>query len=147
MPTVIGRLTDDVHGTVAAELGIDMVASVAMTVDRVHRALLHAPLDPEYVFGNGETLLVRAQVPGYLDGRRVAEFNVPGEIAVAEITRGGHSLIPGAAALLRDGDRVGFVVAAAALERLRGFLGGRWEALCTSSSRVAGWLASGWPRP
>ncbi len=127
VPAVVGRLTGVEHAAVATELGLDMVASVRMTVDRVHRMLRHSPLEPEYTFGNGESLLVRAPVPDYLAGRRAAEFNVEGEIAVAEITRGGHSMIPGSSTTLRPGDRVSFVVAAAALERLRGFLGGRWE--------------------
>jgi trk system potassium uptake protein TrkA len=127
VPRAIGRLTGTEHTVIAAELGLDMVASVRMTVDRVHRLLRHATLDPEYTFGNGESLLVRAPVPDYLAGRAAAEFNVEGEITVVEITRGGHSLIPGPAATLREGDRVSFVVASAALGRLRGFLGGRWE--------------------
>ena len=127
VPVVTGRLSNPGYPAVAAELGLDMVASVGMTVDRVHRLLRHAPLEPEYSFGNGETLLVRAPVPGYLAGRHVAEFNVDGEITVAEITRGGHSRIPGPGALLKDGDRVSFVVASTALDRLRAFLGGRWD--------------------
>jgi len=45
---------------------------------------------------------------------------------VIEITRGGHFLIPGPGAALGKGDRVSFVGASAALERLRSLLGGRW---------------------
>jgi trk system potassium uptake protein len=127
VPAVVGRLTGVDHTSAAAELGLDMVTSVRMTVDRVHRMLHHAPLEPDYTFGNGETLLVRATIPDYLAGRQAAEFNVEGEITVVEITRGGRSMIPGPAAELRPGDRAGFVVAAAALDRLRSFLGGRWQ--------------------
>ena len=127
VPHVVGRLSDIDYTAVAAELGLDMVTSVRMTVDRVDRMLRHAPLDPEYTFGNGETLLVRAPVPDYLAGRRAAEFNVDGEITAVEITRGGHSLIPGPTTALRQGDRVSFVVASMALRRLHSFLGGRWE--------------------
>jgi trk system potassium uptake protein TrkA len=127
VPLVTGRLNDVEYSVVAAELGLDMVTSVRMTVDRVHRTLRHAPLEPEYTFGNGESLLVRTPVPDYLAGRKAAEFNVEGEITVVEITRGGHSLIPGPGTELQQGDRMSFVVASAALERLRGFLGGRWH--------------------
>ena len=127
VPVTVGRLNDTEHVAAAGELGLHMVTSVAMTVDRVHRMLRHAPLEPEYTFGNGETLLVRATIPDYLAGRQAAEFNVEGEITAIEITRGGRSLIPGPGAELRRGDRVGFVVASAALERLRSFLGGRWQ--------------------
>ena len=72
VPHVIGRLTDVDHTQIAADLGLDMVASVRMTVDRVHRLLRHRPLEPDYTFGNGETVLVRAPVPGYLAGRPAA---------------------------------------------------------------------------
>ena len=127
VPAVVGRLTGIEHTAVAAELGLDMVTSVAMTVDRIDRMLRHAPLEPAYTFGNGETLLVRATIPDYLAGRQAAEFNVEGEITAIELTRGGRSLIPGPGAELRRGDQVSFVVASTALERLRSFLGGRWQ--------------------
>ena len=127
VPAAVGRLTGIEHTAVATELGLDMVTSVAMTVDRIHRMLSHAPLEPAYTFGNGETLLVRATIPDYLAGRQAAEFNVEGEITAIELTRGGRSLIPGPGAELRHGDHVSFVVASTALERLRSFLGGRWQ--------------------
>jgi trk system potassium uptake protein TrkA len=127
VPAVVGRLNGMEHVAAATELGLHMVTSVAMTVDRVDRMLRHAPLEPEYTFGNGETLLVRAIIPDYLAGRQAAEFNVEGEITAVEITRGGRSLIPGPGAELRHDDRVSFVVASTALERLRSFLGGRWQ--------------------
>ncbi len=127
VPHAIGRLIDFEHVPAASELGLDMVTSVQMTVDRVHRLLLHRPLEPDYTFGNGETVLVRAPVPDYLDGRAVTEFAIEGEISVAEITRAGHSTIPGSGTTLRKGDRVSFVVTANSLQRLHSFLGGRWE--------------------
>ena len=127
VPRVVGRLNDVDHSLLASDLRLEMVASVRMTVDRVHRLLRHRPLDPDYTFGNGESVLVRASTPDYLEGRRASEFDVEGEIRVVEITRGGHSLIPGSATTLQAGDRLSFVVASASLERLRGFLGGRWD--------------------
>jgi trk system potassium uptake protein TrkA len=127
VPRVIGRLHDGERGPVCADLGLAMVASARMTVDRVHRMLLHSRLEPEQTFGNGESLLVRAPVPDYLVGRAVDEFDVPGEIRVVELTRAGHSSIPGHGATVRAGDVVRFVVAARSLSRLRSFLGGRWD--------------------
>ena len=125
VPRVIGRLHDAERAPVCADLGLAMVTSVRMTVDRVHRMLRHGRLEPEQTFGNGESLLVRSPVPAYLAGRRVAELNVPGEIQVVEVTRAGHSSIPGTGATLKEGDLVSFVVASGALGRLRSFLGGR----------------------
>jgi TRAP-type C4-dicarboxylate transport system permease large subunit len=48
-------------------------------------------------------------------GRRVAEFNVPGEIGVVELSRAGHSRIPEPSATLQDGDVLSFIVAAASI--------------------------------
>ncbi len=126
VPQVLGRLHNLEWYHISTHLGLQMVTTVQMTVDRIHLLLRYRSLDPELVFGNGESLLVRSSVPDYLVGRRVSEFNVEGEIRVVEITRGGHSSIPGSASTLRTGDLVSFVVASGALERLHSFLGGRW---------------------
>lgn len=127
VPHVLGRLHNVEWYPISSHLGLQMVTTVQMTVDRIHLLLRHRPLDPEQVFGNGESLLVRSSVPDYLAGRRVTEFNVEGEIQVVEIGRGGHSTIPGAAATLRAGDVVSFIVASGSLERLKNFLGGSWQ--------------------
>jgi len=84
--------------------------------------LLHRHLTPELTFGNGETLLVRSGLPSYVSGRRLAEFDVDGEIRVVEVTRGGRSLVPAHSTCVEPGDVVTFAVAATALGRLRGFL-------------------------
>lgn len=127
VPHATGRLADVEHSLLATDLGLDMVTSVRVITDRIYRRLRHRVLDPEYTFGNGESLLVRAPAPLYLDGRLVREFNVEGEISVVEITRGGHSLVPGAGTTISAGDRLSFVVASSAMDRLKGFLGGRWD--------------------
>ncbi len=127
VPYAIGRLHDQDRTPICVDLGLAMVTSVRMTVDRIHRMLTHRTLEPEHTFGNGESLLVRARVPDYLAGRAVTEFNVAGEIQVVEVTRGGHSIIPGSATTLRAEDVVSFVVASGALGRLRDFFGGRLE--------------------
>ncbi len=127
VPHVVGRIDDPGRVRFGSDLGLTMIASVRTTVDRVHRMLRHPSLEPERTFGNGESLLVRSPVPAYLAGRRVAELDVPGEIQVVELTRGGHSTIPAGTAALEPGDVVSFVVAAGSLGRLRSFLGGRWQ--------------------
>ena len=126
VPHVLGRLHNVEWYPISSHLGLQMVTTVQMTVDRIHLLLQHRPLDPELIFGNGETLLVRSSVPEYLVGRRVAEFNVEGEIQAVEVGRGGHSRIPAPETTLQSGDVVSFVVASGSLDRLRDFLGGRW---------------------
>jgi trk system potassium uptake protein TrkA len=98
------------------------VASVRWTVHQIHQMLLHRHLTPELTFGNGETLLVRSQLPAYLTGWLLSEFEVDGEIRVVEFTRGGRSLRPTHGTMAEPDDLVTFAVDATALGRLRSFL-------------------------
>jgi trk system potassium uptake protein len=127
VPRVIARLHDPVHAHVYSELGIVTVGSVPTTVNRIMQLLHHEALEPHQTFGNGDTVLVRSSIPGYLAGRPVREFNVPGEIAVVELSRAGHSRIPEPTTTLENGDVLSFIVASASLGRLEGFLGGKWS--------------------
>lgn len=127
VPHVVGRLHDVERAPVCADLGLPMITSVRMTVHRLHRLLRHRRLEPEHSFGNGETVLVRSPVPDYLQDRFISEFNVPGEIQVVEVTSAGRSRIPTDGQPIRTGDTLSFIVAAASLDRLRSFLGGRWD--------------------
>ena len=127
VPRVIARLHDPARAPVYSEFGIATVGSVQTTVNRVIQMLHHRTLEPHQTFGNGETLLVRSKVPDYLAGRRVLEFNVPGEIGVVELSRAGHSRIPEQSTPLEGGDVLSFIVAAGSLGRLRSFLDGKWS--------------------
>ncbi|PJN32332.1 potassium uptake protein [Streptomyces sp. CB02959] len=122
VPLVLARICDPAHADIYRELGIPTVASVRWTVHRIHQMLLHRHLTPELSFGNGETLLLRSELPAYLTGRRLTEFDVDGEIRVVEVTRAGRSLVPAHHTPAEPGDLVTFAVAATALGRLRGFL-------------------------
>jgi len=124
VPRVFSRLCDPARAPIYAELGIAAVGSVQTDVNRLHHLLHHRTLEPELTFGNGETMLVRSFVPGYLAGRRVAELNVPGEIGVVEVSRAGHSSVPEGTSVLQADDFVTFIVASGSLGRLRSFLDG-----------------------
>jgi trk/ktr system potassium uptake protein len=127
VPRVLARLHDPVYAPVYSEFGIATIGSVQTTANRVMQLLHHQTLEPHQTFGNGETLLVRSAVPDYLTGRQVQAFNVPGEIAVVELSRAGHSRIPEPSTPLHGGDVLSFIVAAGSLSRLRSFLDGKWS--------------------
>ncbi|MER6750467.1 TrkA family potassium uptake protein [Streptomyces sp. PDY-4] len=122
VPIVLAHVDAARSADLCRELGIPAIASVRWTVREIHRRLLHRHLTPELAFGNGETLLIRSRLPGYLTGRRLAELDVDGEIRVVEVTRAGRSLVPAHHTPAEPGDLVTFAVAATSLGRLRGFL-------------------------
>jgi trk system potassium uptake protein len=122
VPIVIARIYDPRRADIYRELGIPTVASVRWTVTRIYQMLLHRHLAPEHTFGNGETLLVRSELPSYLTGRTFDELEVDGAIRVVEVTRGGRSFLPVHGAVAEAQDLVSFVVTTSALGRLRTFL-------------------------
>ncbi|MEV5480088.1 MULTISPECIES: potassium channel family protein [Streptomyces] len=122
VPTVLARVHDPSRADLYRELGIPTIGGVRWTVLQLHQMLLHRHLTPELTFGNGETLLVRSELPAYLTGRRLTEFDVDSEIRVVEVTRAGRSIVPAHSTAAEPGDLVTFAVAVTALGRLRGFL-------------------------
>lgn len=122
VPIVLARIYDPRRADIYRDLGIPTIASVRWTADRLHQMLLHRHLTPELSFGNGETLLLRSQLPAHLTGRRLGELEVDGEIRLVEVTRGGRSFLPTHSTPAEPEDLITFAVAAEALTRLRGFL-------------------------
>nr|WP_225956272.1 TrkA family potassium uptake protein [Amycolatopsis lexingtonensis] len=122
VPQVVARIYDPRRADIYRDLGIPTVASVRWTTNRIHRLLSHRNLDPDAVFGNGETLLVRETLPAWFTGRSFGEFEVAGEIRVIAVTRDGASFLPTGASVATAGDTVSFAVAASALPRLSAFL-------------------------
>ncbi|HZC51003.1 MAG TPA: TrkA family potassium uptake protein [Mycobacterium sp.] len=122
VPIVVARIYDPRRAAIYAQLGIPTVASVTWTVGRIHQMLEYRHLEAALSFGNGETLIVRSSLPEYFTGRRLHELEVDAEIRVAEVSRTGRSFIPDRATTAAPDDVVTFVVAAHALDRLRGFL-------------------------
>jgi trk system potassium uptake protein TrkA len=122
VPLVVARIYDPRRADIYRDLGIPTVASVRWTVSRVRQMLSHRHLAPEATFGNGETLLVREQLPAWLAGRPVCDLEVDHEIRAVEVTRGGHSILAARDLAIEPGDEVSFAVSATALGRLRDFL-------------------------
>ncbi len=122
VPLVMARIYDPRRASIYRDLGIPTVASVVWTVNEIHRTLTHRHLSPELTFGNGETVLLRTSLPGYLSGRPLFSTEVAGQIRVVEVTRAGRSLVPEPSTVVMDGDLVTFAVAVSALDTLRGFL-------------------------
>lgn len=122
VPKVVARIYDPRRADIYRDLGITTVASVRWAVNAIHQRLFHKDLAPELTFGNGETVLVRSGLPGYLSGRTVGEFEVDGDILVVELTRGGRSMIPSHSTPVETDDVLTFAVASTSLTRLDSFL-------------------------
>jgi trk system potassium uptake protein TrkA len=91
--------------------------------ERIYEMITHTNLDPIMSFGRGEVSLITLEIPPHLEGRRVKDLNVPGEIQVMVITREGEAILPVMGSEFHSGDLVHLVVHAAAHDRLDALIG------------------------
>ncbi|OGO80266.1 MAG: hypothetical protein A3K41_06595 [Chloroflexi bacterium RIFOXYD12_FULL_57_15] len=83
----------------------------------------HADLDVLSVFSDGGTTLVRVESPARLNGHRVAQMNIPGEVSVTAISRNDHTFIPVSGTEFQEGDVIYLAVISSAMLRLEELLG------------------------
>lgn len=125
VPSVVARLHDPGLVALHRRLGIRTLAPVAWGVRRIADLLTATTVETVAALGTGAVDLVEVTVPTLLDGRPVTELEVPGELSVVSVTQHGRTALPVPGTVLRGGDLVHLVVAAAAHGRLEALLGQR----------------------
>ena len=94
VPRVIARIYDPRRAEIYRGLGISTIASVTWTSTRLLDMVMHPDLHSEYQYGNAEVEMMEFTLPESLVGKAYGELNVPGEICVAAISRGGCGILP-----------------------------------------------------
>jgi len=123
VPRVVARLYDPVRAEVYHRLGLTTISSTAWGAQRIVEVVTHADLDVLHVFQDGGTTMVRVEAPARLSGQRVAQMNIPGEVAVTAVTRDDQTFIPVSGTEFREGDVIYLTVIPSAMERLENLLG------------------------
>ena len=123
VPRVVARLYDPIRAEVYHRLGLTTISSTAWGAERIVEVVTHADLDVHDVFRDGGTTLVRIEAPARLDGHRVAQLNIPGEVLVIAITRNDHTFIPVSGTEFCEGDVIYLAVIPSAMFRLEELLG------------------------
>ncbi|RPI33428.1 MAG: TrkA family potassium uptake protein [Chloroflexota bacterium] len=123
VPRVVARLYDPRRAEIYQRLGLLTISSTTWGAERIRELLTHADLDPVLTFGSGEVCLLTVETPYHWVGKLVKHLAVAGEIQVIAITRQGHALIPSGGTEFQSGDQLHLVVLAAAMERVKDFLG------------------------
>ncbi len=123
VPRVVTRIYDPRRAEIYRRLNIPTVASVAWAGNRMLSFISHAELDSEYQFGNGEVDLIRLELPPQLAERNAADINVPGEIQVISVVRGGSARIASAGTVFKEGDILFIAVARESQTKLERLLG------------------------
>ncbi|HMB23755.1 MAG TPA: TrkA family potassium uptake protein, partial [Anaerolineales bacterium] len=104
VPRVVARLYDPVRAEIYQRLGLTTISSTQWGAARIVEVVTHSDLDVLQVFGDGGTSLVRVEAPSRLNGYRVAQMNIPGEVLVVAITRNQQTFIPVSGTEFKEGD-------------------------------------------
>jgi len=123
VPRVVARLYDPVRAEVYQRLGLKTISSSAWGAERIVEVVTHADLDSLSVFSDGGATMVRLESPARLNGHRVAQMNIPGEVSVTAITRNDHTFIPVSGTEFQEGDLIYLTVIPSAMDRLEELLG------------------------
>lgn len=123
VPRVVARLYDPVRAEVYQRLGLTTISSTAWGAERIVEVVTHADLDVLQVFRDGGTTMVRIEAPARLKGHRVAQLNIPGEVAITAITRNDHTFIPVSGTEFQEGDIIYLAIIPSSMVRLEQLLG------------------------
>ena len=123
VPRVVARLYDPVRAEVYHRLGLTTISSTQWGAERIVEVVTHNDLDVLQVFSDGGTTMVRVEVPSRLNGFRVSQMSIPGEVLVTAITRNDHTFIPVSGTEFQEGDVMYLAVIPSAMIRLEELLG------------------------
>jgi trk system potassium uptake protein TrkA len=123
VPRVVARLYDPVRAEIYQRLGLTTISSTAWGAERIVEVITHNDLDVLNVFSDGGTTMIRVESPARLNGHRVTQMNIPGEVSVTAITRNDHTFIPVSGTEFQEGDIIYLAVIPSAMDRLEEMLG------------------------
>lgn len=123
VPRVIARIYDPRRAEIYRGLGISTIASVTWTSTRLLDMITHPDLHSEYQYGDADVELIEVTAPAGLEGRAISQLNVPGEIAVASIVRGGHAYLPEESDVFEKNDQIFINVLRESTTKLERLLG------------------------
>jgi len=122
VPKVIARMYDPRQSEIYRRLGVQTISTVSLSIQRLSELLTFSRLDIVHSLGSGDVGIVESEVPPILVGRMVQDVNIPGEILVVSITRGGKTVIPTSGSAFLKGDMVHIAVMAASEGLLKSFM-------------------------
>lgn len=122
VPKVVARIYDPVRERLYRQLGIQTISSTSWAANKIKDLVLHGELVRHLSFGNGEVDLVEGEASPALEGTRVVDLNIPGEVKVVAIVRLGKAFVPGLGTELQAGDGIQFAVLSSGMPKLKKLL-------------------------
>ncbi len=119
VPKVVARIYDPRRANIYRRSGIPTVAPVAFEVTKFSDLLFLQESHTRDTFGSGEVELMEFELPLNLAGRTVGEFEVPGEIRICAVERGGSAFVPASGTAFERFDIVHAAVLRSSTEKFR----------------------------
>jgi trk system potassium uptake protein TrkA len=104
VPKVVARIYDPRRADIYERLNIPTVATTRWGVKQIQLMLLHDRQEIRETLGGGELLRLRMPVAQHMIGKPATAFNVPGQILIAGVSRGGGGFLPTGENTLQAGD-------------------------------------------
>lgn len=123
VPRVVARLYDPLKADIYKRLGLNTIAPVTWGISRMADLLTFSPLNTVYSLGTGGVDVIEAEVTAALEGRAVKDLNIPAEVTVVALSRGGHTFLPTLGTTLVSGDILHFVALSESAAKLMMLLG------------------------
>jgi trk system potassium uptake protein TrkA len=112
VPTALAVIGNPARASALAGLGVHVLCPTSRTARELHNTLVRSGVESELDLG-GDVGVYRAELPGRLAGRTLAELHAPGELIPLAIEREGRTLLADPELVVQEGD----VVHAAAAHR------------------------------
>ncbi|MDH4111286.1 MAG: TrkA family potassium uptake protein [Actinomycetota bacterium] len=104
VPKVVARIYDPRRADIYERLNIPTVATTKWGVKQIQLMLFHDRQEIRETIGGGDLLRMRMPVGAHMIGKAATSFNVPGEIMIAGVSRGGGGFLPTDDSTLQAGD-------------------------------------------
>ncbi|MEO8423207.1 MAG: TrkA family potassium uptake protein [Actinomycetota bacterium] len=111
VPKVVARIYDPRRADIYERLNIPTVATTKWGVKQIQLMLFHDRNELRESLGGGDLVRARVPVPAHLVGKPATSINVPGQLLVAAVSRGGGGFIPMDDSTLQEGDYLGVIMA------------------------------------
>ena len=105
VPIAVAVVGNAARAQALTGLGVHVVCPTARTAREVHNTLVRSGVESELDL-SGDVAVYRAELPGRLTGRTLAELERPGELIPVALERSGRTLLADPQLRVQDGDVV-----------------------------------------
>lgn len=124
VPTVVARLYDPDKADVYRRLGIQTIGSITWGIKRALEMFSYSKFDVVESLGSGGGVeILRVGATASLVGHKLSELNIPGEIKVVALERGGKAAVAPDELTIESGDQLYVAAYASSVAQLRALMG------------------------